>query len=206
VEISFHGANCVSLIAKSASLLVDPIVPGLKIDTKKADIILATANQSVVASADQLIINTPGEYEAKGVSIKGIAARAHVEEEGGQGTTMYRVDMNNIRVAIVGHIFPDLNDEQLEALGTIDVLVVPVGGNGYTLDAAGAAQVVRAVEPKVVIPTHFADTAVKYEVPQAELKLFTDEIGGQAQEEVKLKLKAGDYPEQMTIITLNRTS
>lgn len=206
MEITFHGANCVSLSAKSASLLVDPSVPGVKVEQKKADIILTTFAQTLALGDEQLLIDTPGEYEAKGISIKGIAARGHMEEEGGQGATMYRIDMNNGRVAVVGHIYPELSDEQLEALGTIDVLIVPVGGHGYTLDATGAAKIVRAVEPKIVIPTHYADRAVKYEVPQAELKLFTDEIGGQVQEEAKLKLKAGDLPEQMTIITLSRSS
>jgi len=206
MEIEFHGANCVSLVAKSAHLLVDPTVPGLKVDEKKADIILSTFPQSLKTTGEQLLIDTPGEYEAKGVSIKGIAARGHMEEEGGRLATMYRIDMNNCRLAVTGHIYPELSDEQLEALGTIDVLVVPVGGHGYTLDAAGAAQVVRAVEPKLVIPTHFADSAVKYEVPQAELQLFIDEIGGQVQEEAKLKFKTGDFPEQMTIVTLSRTS
>jgi L-ascorbate metabolism protein UlaG (beta-lactamase superfamily) len=205
MEISYHGANCVSLSAKSANLLVDPVVPGLKIDTKKANIILLTSHQPLTANDEQLLIDTPGEYEAKGVSIKGIAARAHTEEEGGQGAIMYRISMNGVRIAVAGHIYPELSDEQLEALGTVDVLILPVGGHGFTLDATGAAQVVRAVEPKLVIPTHYADNAVKYEVPQAELKLFTDEIGGQVQEEAKLKLKTGDFPEQMTIVTLARS-
>lgn len=206
MEITFYGANCVSLVAKSASLLIDPVVPGLKIDTKKADIILDTSAQDQDVGENQLLISTPGEYEAKGVSVKGIAARAHTEEEGGQGASMYRIDMNNIRTAVVGHIYPDLNDEQLEALGTVDVLVIPVGGHGYTLDAAGAARVVRAVEPKIVIPTHYNDGVVKYEVPQADLKEFTDEIGGPVQEESAFKLKTGDFPEQMTIVTLSRSS
>lgn len=206
MELTFHGANCVSLSAKSASLLVDPTVPGVSVDTKRADIILTTFKQDVKTAGDQLLIDTPGEYEARGISVKGIAARGHMEEEGGEGSTIYRIDTNHGRVAVVGHIYPELSDEQLEALGTVDVLVVPVGGHGFTLDAEGAAKVVRAVEPKIVVPTHFADKDVKYEVPQAELKLFTDEIGGQVQEEVKLKLKAGDYPEQMTIVTLNRSS
>ena len=51
----------------------------------------------------------------------------------------------------------------------VDVLFVPVGGNGYTLDAIGALKIIKKIEPKIIIPTHYADKAIKYEVPQADL-------------------------------------
>lgn len=206
MEITFRGANAVSLSSKLANILVDPVVPGLDVETKKADVILLSANQTVAVSDEQLLINTPGEYEARGVSVKGIAARAHMDEEGKHSATMYRIDAGGFRVAVIGHIYPELNDEQLEALGTIDILIVPVGGYGYTLDASGAAGVVRAIEPSIVIPTHYADTAIKYEVPQAELKVFTDELGAPVIEEDSYKVKEGGLPEQLTVVALSRSS
>lgn len=206
MELSYLGANAVVLNTKTAKILVDPNVTGVKVDTNKPDIILLTQPQEVKLKDGQLLIETPGEYEAKLVSFKGIPARAFSDEEGKHSATMYRVDVPDARIGITGHIHPELSDEQLEALGTLDVLIVPVGGHGYTLDAEGAAKVVRAIEPKIVIPTHYADKAIKYEVPQAELKEFLDEIGGPVQEEQKFKIKYGDYPEQMTILTLERTS
>jgi L-ascorbate metabolism protein UlaG (beta-lactamase superfamily) len=171
--------------------------------TAKADILALTHKQEVKVKEDQLVISTPGEYEAKLVTFKGIAARAHMDEEGKKTATMYRIDIPEARIGITGHIHPDLSDEQLEALGTLDVLIVPVGGNGYTLDAEGAARVARAVEPKVIIPTHYAQSDVKYEVPQAELQQFLDEIGAPVEEQEKYKIK-GDFPDQLTIITLKR--
>jgi len=206
VEISFLGANALALNTKTAKIIVDPAVPGLKVDAAKADIILLTQPFDISPKESQLVINTPGEYEAKTISIKGIASRAHVEDDGQQGATIYRIDTPAARVGIVGHIHPSLSDEQLEALGTLDVLIVPVGGHGYTLDAEGAAQVVRAIEPRVVIPTHFADKSIKYEVPQSELKEFTDELGVPLQEEQRYKIKPGSLPEQLTVVVLSRTS
>ncbi len=49
-------------------------------------------------------------------------------------------------------MFPKLTDAEQEAIGIVDVMFVPVGGSGYTLDAAGALQLIKAVEPKIVIP------------------------------------------------------
>lgn len=206
MEIFYHGANGVGLNAKSANVLIDPTVPGIDIDTKKADILLLSFAQDVKANPDQLVVDTPGEYEAKSVSIKGVPARAHMDEEGKHSATMYRIDMAGFRLAVVGHIHPDLSDDQLEALGTVDILIVPVGGHGYTLDASGAASVVRAIEPTVVIPTHYADSAVKYEVPQSELKAFTDELGTPVVEQDSYKIKEGILPEQLTVVALSRTS
>ena len=206
MDISFLGANALALNTKSAKILVDPVAGGLNINTNKADIILLTHKQDIKSKDQQLLINTPGEYEAKLVSFKGIAARAFTDDENQHSATMYRIDVPDARICITGHIHPDLSDEQLEALGTLDILIIPVGGHGYTLDAEGAAKVIRAVEPKVVIPTHYADKAIKYEVPQAELKEFLDEIGGPVEEEEKYKAKSGNYPEQLTIVTLKRNS
>jgi len=206
MEISFLGANAVALNTKTAKILVDPSVPGVKVDSGRANIILLTHPQEIKVKVDRLLIDTPGEYEVKLVSFKGIPARSHMDEAGKHSATMYRIDSADARVGIIGHIYPDLSDEQLEALGTLDILVIPVGGNGYTLDDEGAAKVVRQIEPKIVIPVHYADPAVKYEVPQAELKEFIDEIGGPVQEAQQYKAKSGEYPEQMTIVTLSRTA
>jgi L-ascorbate metabolism protein UlaG (beta-lactamase superfamily) len=209
VELTFHGANFVQCAIKGAKLGIDPIVPGIDFKSDKLDIIVSTINRNgqVVLKNEQLHINTPGEYEARGFSIKGIAARAHLDEAGTHNATMYRIDTNGIMTGVVGHVHPDLSDDELEALGMLDVLVVPVGGNGYTLDAEGAAKVVRAIEPKVVIPTHYADEEVKYEVPQNELQGFIEELGAPTQEETKYKVKGiGDFPEQLTVVVLNRTS
>jgi L-ascorbate metabolism protein UlaG (beta-lactamase superfamily) len=118
--------------------------------------------------------------------------------------TMYVISADDIKVAVVGHIYPDLTDEQLEALGVVDVLVVPVGGYGYTLDAAGAVDVIRKIDPKVVIPTHYADSAVTYPVPQAELDVFIKELGAAVETSSKLKLKAGTLGETLVVQRLNR--
>lgn len=208
MEIQYFGANCVRITTKHASVVVDDTLSqqGLKSITKPSDIVLATileGNESQISP--QLRIDRPGEYEVSGVAILGIAARAHTDEEGKKTATIFKLTANDIRLCIAGHIYPDLSDDQLELIGTVDVLVVPVGGNGYTLDATGALKVIKKIEPKVVIPVHYADSKIRYEVPQASLADALQNMAVDTKDTLpKLKLKNSELPANMELIVLDR--
>lgn len=207
MEFQYFGANCVKMVTKDASIVVDDELQalGLKSITKDGDITIATRFDMPVAESGQLSIKQPGEYEVSKVAIQGIPVRSHMDEEGKQSATIFKLTTTELRVAVVGHIHPDLDEEQLEAIGIVDVLIVPVGGNGYTLDAIGALKVIKKIEPKIVIPVHYNDPKIKYEVPQVELE---DALKNMAMEPTettdKLKLKASDLPENTQLIVLNR--
>ena len=87
------------------------------------------------------------------------------------------------------------------------MLIIPVGGNGYTLDATSAAQLIKKIEPKIVIPTHYADNSIKYEVPQAELKTFLSEMGVSDPEWMdSLKIKESELGDKTRVVVLKRTN
>ncbi len=87
----------------------------------------------------------------------------------------------------------------------IDILFVPVGGNGYTLDAAGAMKVIRKIGPSMVVPTHYADKAIKYEVPQADLSEVRKTLSMEPAEELdQLKLKGREFAEGTRLVILKR--
>ena len=115
--------------------------------------------------------------------------------------------VGDVKVVIVGNIAPSLNESQLEQIGVIDIVVIPVGGNGYTLDAMSAASLVRQLDPKIVIPVHYADSAVKYEVPQAELDVFIKEMNATVIEAgLKWKLKSSaSLPEHLALVQIARS-
>lgn len=210
MDIEFKGGNCVLVSAKKTTIVVDPKLSmiGLKDQSEKAAVQLLTQSQFEAPHPEGVIvIDGPGEYEVENISIKGIAAQAHLDAKADlMSATMYRIDLGEMSAAIVGHTHPSLTEEQLEALGVVDVLVVPVGGNGYTLDATGAVQLVRAINPKIVVPTHYAEQGVTYEVPQASLEDFIKELGAPQEEVSKLKLKAGTVGDSLTIQVVKRTS
>lgn len=204
MDIEFLGANCLKITTKKATAFVDPFVGGVKVDTSQANFVLVTNANLTDQKNGDFIIDTPGEYEISGLSVSGLAAKAHTDEEG-ETAIIYKIIHDGVSLAVVGHIFTKLSDEQLEAIGMVDILAVPVGGNGYTVDSTGAAQLTRKIEPKIVIPTHYSDKGVKYEVPQADLKPFLDEMGAQPQEQEVLKIGRNTIlPEQLQVITLKR--
>jgi hypothetical protein len=209
MEIEYKGGDCVVLSSKKEEIVTDPGLSaiGLKDQGLKATVQLLTQSSFAAPASDEtIVVDGPGEYEVHNCSIAGIAANTHLAPEGKRTATMYRLDIEDVSVAILGHIAPKLDDDQLEAIGVVDVLIIPVGGYGYTLEPKQAVDLVRTIEPKIVIPVHYAEEEVKYEVPQAPLEEFLKELGATAEEPTpKLKLKAGMLPEKLTIYRLTRT-
>lgn len=190
MEIKYFGGNCVKISNKKASVVVDDLVniTGKPISTDK-DISLYTSGLSKETKS-YFCISGPGEYEVSEISIAGIPSRSHMDEKGQESNTIYRLLVDDIRVAIIGHAYPDLSEEQLESIGTVDVLIIPVGGNGFTLDSIGASKIVKDIEPKIVIPTNFDDGKTVYEVPAAPLEEALKSLVSEIPEKVdSLKIK-----------------
>lgn len=209
-EIEYKGANGLIVSSKKASIVIDPKLSlvGLKDIPVKDAIELATEERFAVNSdTAKLVIEGPGEYGVADFDIRGVAAQRHLDTEADpKVSTIYRIEAGDIRAAVIGNIYEKLSEDQLEEIGVIDVLVIPVGGSGYTLDATGAATITRQIEPKVVIPVHYADPAIKYEVPQSEAEVFITELGAPVEEAPKLKLKAASaLPAALTVYKLARS-
>ena len=208
-EVEYKGANCIVVSTKKASIVVDPKLSlvGLKDANVKDAVELATEARFAINSEDaKLVIEGPGEYGIADFDIKGIAAQRHLDTESDpKASTIYRIESGDIRLAVLGNVYEKLTEDQLEEIGIVDVLVVPVGGSGYTLDATGAATITRQIDPKIVVPVHYADPAITYEVPQSEVDVFTTELGAQVEEAPKLKLKnTAALPPVLTVYKLAR--
>ena len=202
MELQYFGANSLRFNTKKSVIAVDPVsdITKLKADLKKVNSVLATQPQLMPEDTGEVfVINGPGEYEFEDYSVKGIAAQAHTAASGDKSATMYWISNGEVRILVTGHIDSKLTEEQLESIGVVDVVIVPVGGTGYTLDAHEAANVVRAIEPKLVIPVHASDDGFSYEVPQQEIELFTKELGAPVAEEKPEKYKFKTLPEQLTV-------
>jgi len=209
MDIQFHGANCVTFSVAGVRVVVDDNLTelGVKPVLKAGDVALFTGPHAGVKVEAKLVVDGPGEFEVAEVSIQGIPARAHVDEEGQRAATMYKVTAKDMSVLVLGHIYPEMSDNQLERIGMVDVLVTPVGGNGYTLDPVGALSVIKKIEPKLVIPTHYADKALQYPVPQQSLE---DALNGLAMEPqqttVKLRLKPTELPvDGMQLVVIEKS-
>ena len=206
MEFQYYGANCIKISVKNAVFVIDDNLKqlGLKSITKPENVAVFTVEPKVLPEA-RLILTDPGEYEVSEVSIFGIAARAHMDEAGKKTATIYKMVYDDTRVCILGHVYPDLTEDQLEEIGVVDILVIPVGGNGYTLDGVGAMSLIKKIEPKLVIPTHYEDKSLNYEVPQQPLEEALKVFGMEAKEPVaKFKPKPADYGEATQAVILER--
>lgn len=208
MDIQFYGANCVTLTTKQARLVIDDNLAdlGAKSVTKAGDIALFTMAHGELAQAAKIVIDQPGEYEVSGVSIYGIPARAHIDEQSGRTATMYKLMIDDLRVLITGHVYPELTDKQLEQIGMIDIMFVPVGGNGYTLDSVGALKLIKKVEPKLVVPTHYEDEKLAFPVPQQPLQEALKVLAMEPKETVaKLRIKPGDLSDITQLAVIERS-
>ncbi len=207
MDFEYKGANCVVMSSKQATVVVDGNLESVGLKQQiPADAIEIATQKEFASTGGRVTIDMPGEYEVRDISVLGIPAQRLVDYDGSQVSTMYRLAFTDLTVAVIGHVATPLTDEQLESIGVIDVLIVPVGGGGYTLDAHHAVEVVRKVDPKVVIPTHYADSQTSYEVPQEALEPFIKELGAAHEAMPKWKVKNGVLPEALTVIELTRTA
>lgn len=208
MDIEYKGANCIVITTKKTTVVIDPKLShvGFKDSLPKNAVVIATQADLLAAADDAVVVDRPGEYEVRDISIKGSSAERMIDHDKSQQATIYRLTVGDVTFAVLGHAASPLSEEQLEALGVVDVAIVPVGGNGYTLDSHQAVSAVRQIDPKVVIPTHYADSSLNYEVPQMELEPFVKELGAPQQETLpKWKIK-GPLPEMLTLIQLERTA
>ena len=208
MELQFHGANCLTINTKQARVTIDDNLTelGAKTVTKAGDVVIYTKEYDLPTQEARLLINGPGEYEVADVSVQGMTVRAHTDEEGSKTATLFKIVINEIRIVVTGHIYPELNENELEIIGTTDILCVPVGGNGYTLDGIGALKIIKKIEPKLIIPTHYADSALKYPVPQQSLGDALKGLAMEPRETIeKLKIKSSDLLDVTQLIVLERS-
>jgi L-ascorbate metabolism protein UlaG (beta-lactamase superfamily) len=195
MELRYFGANCLVLITKQARVVVDDNLSELggKSILKVNDIAVYTSQHSLPQKPVKLVIDGPGEYEVSEVNIQGISVRGFMDEPDQKNATLYKLLIEDIRVLITGHIFPELSDSELASIGTIDILCIPVGGNGFTIDGVGALGLIKKIEPKLVIPTHYAYKSLHYPMLQQSLEEALKNIAMEPKETIqRLKIKPAD--------------
>jgi L-ascorbate metabolism protein UlaG (beta-lactamase superfamily) len=184
LDVSWHGLSCFRLRGKNATVVTDPYPAsvGVKLPRLEADLVTIShghpyhSNLDAVTTKDAFIVEGPGEYEVKGITVFGIRS-FHDAVEGAEAgaNTIYVLEVDDVRICHLGDLGHGLDDETVEAIGTpVDVLLVPVGG-GRALTAAKAAEVVRTIEPRWVVPMHYRLPGFKVELDGAET--FLKEMG-----------------------------
>ena len=193
------------MAGKNLNVVCDPFDEsfGLGKLSTKADVVVLTGPEGYSTIEGAKVFDGPGEYEVKGATITGVPARLHIDESGHRGTA-YSVMVDGINVVVTGNIAGKLDEDQVENLGQVDVLVVPVGGHGLTLDAEGAASVVTQLEPTFVVPVHYDDEKTTYPMPQDGVGKFLKEMGVSPEPESKLRITSSEPGTETQVVLLTR--
>lgn len=202
MEITYLGHSSFRLKGKNATVVTDPYessMVGLKFPKITADIVTISHahkdhSQSDSVKETKMVISEPGEYEVMGVSIIGFKT-FHDDKKGEErgGNTIYLYEIDDLRLAHLGDLGHKLPEDIIEDLGTLDILMLPVGGV-YTIDAKVASEIVRSIEPAVVIPMHYKQTGMNMETfgKISEVEDFLKEVGLPVEETDKFSLKKGE--------------
>lgn len=193
-----------------ANIVIDPFSDiGLKMPNFEADVLLISHdhedhNNVKGVKGNYFLIDGPGEYEVKGVFVCGIHS-FHDDKEGRERgeNTIYTIEGEGIRFCHLGDLGQNqLTDEQLEKIGRVDILMVPVGGV-YTIDSAKALKIIGQIEPKMVIPMHYDLPKLKFKLDGVEK--FLKAMGKNSIEPLdKLAIKDSALPKEknMDIVVL----
>ena len=213
MNIIWHGQSCFQILIpqKRDSLIKIVINPfqktlGLKLPPsllKNLDILIVTNNGYIPKEIDNkaFVINGPGEYEIKGIFIKGISNFSSPDEKTEE--TIYAIKIEGVSICHLGDFNQkELTQKQIEEINQTEVLMVPIGGNPV-IDAKGALKIINQIEPSLVIPMYF-------HVPKLNIKLdnvnnFLKEMGEKAIEPLdKLSIKKQTFDKDgAKIIVLN---
>ena len=209
MEIAWHGHSCFRLTERNAaSIVTDPFDKsiGLPASRLKADVVTIShdapghSNYGAIKGARTII--GPGEYEIGGAFITGINASSTKSETDSETflNTAYVITYESASVCHLGDISTIPSQTQIEALGTVDVLLVPVGG-GKSLNAAQAAEIISLIEPSIVVPMHYRIGNIKVKLDP--LSRFLKEMGlGKIDSESNLKVVKSNLPEETQVRVL----
>ncbi|MBI2122345.1 MAG: MBL fold metallo-hydrolase [Candidatus Sungbacteria bacterium] len=209
--INWLGQACFKIQSGEFVMVIDPFSKeiGFVPPRFRADAVLVTHahfdhSNSDSLTGDPFIISGPGEYEVKGIYVEGIETFHDASRGKERGmNTVYRIELEGLRLAHLGDFGESaMRDETVEALGDIDILMLPVGGR-FTVDADAAAKVVKQIEPRYVIPMHFKIPGLKINLDSADA--FLKEMGAakiEAQEKFVIKKKDIGEEEKTEVVLL----
>jgi len=214
-KLTFAGQSCFQISVSnsrdhSADIVIDPFdeETGLKAPNFSADILLVTHqhhdhNNIKAVKGSPFLVSGPGEYEVKGVFIQGIPS-FHDDKEGKEKgpNTIYIIEAEEMRFCHLGDLGQkQLTDEQLEKIDSVDILMIPVGGE-YTIDSSAAQKIIGQIEPRMVIPMHYALPKLKIKLDDVSKFLKTMGKNSIVPQD-KLTVKASALPKDgMEIVVL----
>ncbi|MBI2887989.1 MAG: MBL fold metallo-hydrolase [Chloroflexi bacterium] len=207
MEITWFGHSCFRVRSREAIILLDPPGPEWgSLGRLQADIVTvshphAGHNNVAAVGGNPYIINGPGEYELKDVLILGIGTHHDAAKGEQRGkNTVFILELEDLTVCHLGDLGHVPSTSQVEDVGEVDVLLIPVGGV-TTLNAARAVETINLIEPRIVIPMHYWDEKRRADLDP--LDRFLKEVGiSEAQPQQRLNVTRNSLPQDRQVVVL----
>ncbi len=209
MDISWLGHSCFRLRGSRATIITDPYSPDLGYSLGKPTARIVTVSHQhsghsyvTGVGGEPKLVTGPGEYEISGVLIIGMTTFHDGERGKKRGkNTVYLIELDEVAVCHLGDLGHVLTTEQVEEIEKVDVLLLPVGGVS-TIDAPLAAEVVRQLEPKVVVPMHYKTEALTRELEPVDR--FLKEMGiKEVVSQPRLSLTKANLPDTTQVFLLD---
>lgn len=219
MDIHYHGHSSFKIKATAGTVITDPFdsYVGFSMPTVSADVVTVShqhqdhnAVSLVKGTARRqrpFVIDKPGEYEVAGISVFGVPTFHDATQGAERGANViYSIVMDGISVCHLGDLGHELSQEQLAEIGSVDVLLIPVGGV-FTIDPQRAVKTIHTLEPSYVIPMH-------YKTPEHNQDVFSDlstlddflkAYGTEPKPTAKLSIQEGRLPEETELVVLVTT-
>lgn len=210
MNIQWYGQSCFKMQSGDVTVITDPFDKkiGLTPPRGKTDIVLSSHSHDDHDNLDSFnesfVIKYAGEYEVKGIIIRGITS--FHDNEGGKkcgSNNIYVINIEGINICHLGDLGQkELTPEQVDAIGNVDILMTPVGGDYLLdkeelniLDAEGAKKIINQIEPRIVIPMHYQINGLNLKMDS--LEKFSKITGVSEKDAVsKYSIKRKDLPSQ----------
>ena len=214
MDITYLGHSAFKIKGKKVTVVTDPFdstMLGLKFPKNiEANIVTVSHDHADHNSTDQIvgspfIVHGPGEYEVSGVGIIGISSfHDGVKGKERGKNTIYNIEVDGVHIVHLGDLGDMISDKDIEQLGTVHILMVPVGGF-YTITAKQANELIAEIEPSIVIPMHYGreDLNPKIAENMDPLSTFIKLMGQEAvTPQAKLTTAKDKIPETMQVVVL----
>lgn len=199
MTITWYGCSCFKIVNAGGQLTIitDPFDKKIGLNPPRGSADIITLSHGKTSSKDSFVADGPGEYVIKGIGIKSISGFLEFQEK--KLNTIHIIDIDRIKICHLGDFGQkQLTDKQIEEIGQIDILMVPVGGKDV-LNASQAAKAIEKIEPRVVIPMSYKLSGLKIDLN--DLSGFLEEMGISEKEAVnKFSLKKKDLTSGKTEI------
>ena len=217
--IQYYGQSCFKITSKPGGRATDDVTVffdpfdkelGIRPPQGQADVVFVSHdhhdhNNVAALKGDPIVINTPGEYAVKGINVVGLDSFHDVNEGATRGhSTIFILEVEDLKICHLGDLGSELVGKQLEEIDGVDVLFIPVGGK-YTLDGKKATELIKKIEPALVIPMHYHVEGSTAELD--DLQKFCSEMGNCPKEKTaKLNLKKKDLEgKSMEVVIMDHT-